>query len=136
LKAQGFQPTRKELVMDKDRIVGAAKDVAGNVEKNIGNLAGDTRTQASGATRQAEGVIQNAFGQAKDVVRDVNEGVATFAKDAVSATGTAYEEASRAVGDQVQKAPIGSLLVAGAVGFALALMLNRQPPRPRPYYRW
>ena len=48
--------------MDKDRIVGAAKDVAGNVEKNVGDLAGDSKTQASGAARQAEGTIQNAFG--------------------------------------------------------------------------
>ena|SRR5690349_17987755 len=121
--------------MDKDRIVGAAKDVAGNVEKNVGNLAGDASTQASGAARQAEGVIQNAFGQAKDVVRDLSEGVANTAKDAVSAGGTAYESTSRAVGDQIQKAPIGSLLVAGAVGYALAMLLNRQPQRPR-YYRW
>jgi uncharacterized protein YjbJ (UPF0337 family) len=121
--------------MDKDRIVGAAKDVAGNVEKNVGNLAGDTKTEASGVARQAEGVIQNAFGQAKDAVRDLGEGVATTAKGAASATGTAYQEASRSVGDQIQKAPIGSLLVAGAVGYALAMLLNRQPPRPR-YYRW
>lgn len=121
--------------MDKDRIVGAAKDVAGNVEKNIGDIAGDTRTQASGASRQAEGVIQNAFGQAKDAVRDLSEGMATSAKDAVSATGAAYEGASRAVGEQVQKAPIGSLLIAGAAGFALAMLLNRPTPRPR-YYNW
>lgn len=123
--------------MDKDRIVGAAKDVAGNVEKNVGNLAGDSKTQASGAARQAEGMIQNAFGQAKDTVRDLGEGVASTAADAVSATGTAYQEASRAVGEQVQKAPIGSLLMAGAVGFALAMLLNRPPQRSRHYYpRW
>jgi uncharacterized protein YjbJ (UPF0337 family) len=122
--------------MDKDRIAGAAKEAVGGIEKTVGNAAGDARTQASGAARQAEGGIQNAFGQAKDAVRGAAEGVTTMAEDAVSATGTAYQGASRAVGEQIQKAPIGALLVAGAVGYALAMMLNRPSQPRRPYYRW
>lgn len=122
--------------MDKDRIAGAAKEAVGSVEKTAGNLFGDAKTQASGAVRQAEGMVQNAFGQAKDAVRDLNEGVTTMAQDVAAAAGTSYEDASRAIGEQVRRAPIGSLLVAGAVGYALAMLLNRSPQRSRPYSRW
>jgi hypothetical protein len=35
----------------------------------------------------------------------------------------------------VQDNPVGSLLLAGGIGFALAALLLRQPPR-RPERRW
>ena len=34
--------------MDKDRIAGTAKDVAGKVEGGLGDITGDQETQASG----------------------------------------------------------------------------------------
>ena len=56
--------------MDKDRIVGSAKDFAGKVESTVGDLAGDARTEASGRAREAAGTVQNLYGQAKDAARD------------------------------------------------------------------
>ncbi len=61
----------------------------------------------------------------------------TSPKDAMDTGSEYYREGSRAVASTVKEQPLGALLVAGAVGFALALMLNR-PPRPRTfrdYYR-
>jgi ElaB/YqjD/DUF883 family membrane-anchored ribosome-binding protein len=54
-------------------------------------------------------------------------------------TGTEYyREGTRAVATTVKEQPLGALLVAGAVGFMLAMVLNR-PPRRRTfrdyYYR-
>jgi hypothetical protein len=40
--------------MDKDRIAGSAKDFAGKVEGSVGDIAGDPKTQAASARRQAQ----------------------------------------------------------------------------------
>ena len=55
--------------MDKDRIVGSAKDFAGKVEGAVGDVTGDAKTQASGRAREAAGTVQNFYGQAKDAAR-------------------------------------------------------------------
>ena len=55
--------------MDKDRIKGKAKDVAGRVQRQAGEWTGDEENQAEGAAKQVEGKVQNAWGQAKDAGR-------------------------------------------------------------------
>jgi len=59
--------------MDKDRIKGKAKDIAGRVERQAGEWTGDSETQAKGAAKQAEGKLQNAWGKVKDKARDVKD---------------------------------------------------------------
>ena len=59
--------------MDKDRVEGKVKDVAGRVERQVGEWTGDKNAQVHGATKQAEGKVQNAFGKAKDSVRDATK---------------------------------------------------------------
>lgn len=124
--------------MDKDRIAGTAKDMAGKVESAFGQATSDATREASGRAREAAGAAQNIYGQAKDTARDVGEAASNFAKDAMDTGSEYYREGSRAVAATVKEQPLGALLVAGAVGFALALMLNR-PPRRRQlrdyYYR-
>jgi uncharacterized protein YjbJ (UPF0337 family) len=56
--------------MDKDEIKGKAKDVAGRVERQVGEWTGDKDAQAEGTAKQAEGKVQNAWGKTKDAVRD------------------------------------------------------------------
>ncbi len=119
-------------VMDKDRITGAAKDAAGKVEGALGRATGDASTEASGRAREAAGTVQNLYGQAKDAARDIGDAAGDYAQDAVDAGSKAYRDGSQAVASAVQNQPLGTLLIAGAVGFALALMLNRQPRRRKP----
>ena len=119
--------------MDKDRFAGAAKDAAGKVEGAIGNLTGDAKTEASGRAREASGTVQNLYGQAKDAVRDASEAAVSYAKDA--ADSDLYRDGARAVTKQVRDNPLGALLVAGGIGFALAMLLSRPAPRRRPN-RW
>jgi uncharacterized protein YjbJ (UPF0337 family) len=38
--------------MDKDRIIGSAKDVGGKLEGAVGDATGDAKTQASGRVRE------------------------------------------------------------------------------------
>jgi uncharacterized protein YjbJ (UPF0337 family) len=86
--------------MNKDRIAGSAKDFAGKVEGDVGSMAGDAKTQASGLVREVEGLLQDLYGQAED----------------------AYENS--AVAKKVEDNPLGALLVAGGIGFALAMLMT------------
>ncbi len=61
--------------MDKDRIKGKAKDIAGRAERQVGEWTGDKETQSEGAAKQAEGKVQNAWGNVKDKVKDAAEDV-------------------------------------------------------------
>lgn len=119
--------------MDKDRITGTAKDVAGKVEGAVGGLTGDARTEASGRAREATGTVQNLYGQAKDAARDAGDAAVNFAKDAMDNSGDTYQQGSEAVAKAVRDNPLGSLLIAGGVGFALAMLMSRPARRPS---RW
>lgn len=61
---------KEPLVMDKDRIEGAGKQVKGAVKEAVGKVTGDAKTQAEGRADKAEGKVQNAVGGAKDAARD------------------------------------------------------------------
>lgn len=56
--------------MDKERIKGKAEDVAGRVQRQVGEWTGDEKAQAEGLAKQAEGKARNAMGKIKDEVRD------------------------------------------------------------------
>ena len=122
--------------MDKDRIAGAAKDAAGKVESVVGDLAGDAQTSASGRAREASGTVQNLYGQAKDAARDAGDAAVNLAKDAYDNSGDTIRDGRKAMAKTVQDNPLGALLVAGGIGFALALLMTRQPRRPPPRWRY
>ena len=120
--------------MDKDRIAGAAKDFAGKAEGVVGNMTGDAKTQAEGRAREAAGTVQNLYGQAKDAVSDATDAAVNYAKDAYGNPADTLRDGQKAVAQTVQENPLGSLLIAGGIGFALALMMSR--PARRPPQRW
>jgi len=55
--------------MDRDRVEGKVKDIAGRVQRQAGEWTGDEETQINGAGKQAEGKVQNIAGKAKDALR-------------------------------------------------------------------
>jgi uncharacterized protein YjbJ (UPF0337 family) len=116
--------------MDKDRIAGAAKDAAGKVESVVGDLAGDAQASASGRAREAAGTVQNLYGQAKDAAREAGDAAVNLAKDAYDNSGDTFRDGSKVVAKQVRDNPLGALLVAGGIGFALAMIMTRPPRRP------
>ena len=121
---------------DIDRIAGSAKNVAGKVESTIGEMAGDKRTEAEGRAREAVGTAQDLYGQAKDAAREVGDAAAGYARQAYDSSGDTLRDGSEAVAKKVRENPLGSVLIAGAVGFALALFLTRPPRRPPPRSRY
>lgn len=122
--------------MDKDRITGSAKEFGGRVEGAVGEIAGDAKTQASGRAREAAGSVQNLYGQAKDAARDATDAAVNFAKDAYDNSGDTFRDSSQAVAKTVRDNPLGALLVAGGIGFALALLMSRPARRPPPRWRY
>jgi len=122
--------------MDKDRIAGSAKDFAGKVEGAVGDMAGDAKTQAAGRAREASGTVQNLYGQAKDAARDAGDAAVSFAKDAYDNSGDTFRDGSKAVAKQVRDNPLGALLLAGGIGFALAMIMTRPPRRPPQRWRY
>jgi uncharacterized protein YjbJ (UPF0337 family) len=103
---------------------------AGKVESTLGNIAGDTKAQADGLAREATGTAQDLYGQAKDMARDATDAATNYAKRAYENSGDTLRDGSEALAQRVQENPLGSIVIAGVVGFALALLLMRSPSRP------
>ena len=61
--------------MDKDRVEGKGKDIAGRVKRQVGEWTGDAKLQDEGTMDQAKGKVQNAWGKVKDAARDVKDDV-------------------------------------------------------------
>jgi len=55
--------------MDKDRIVGSAKQVKGAVKQVVGKAVGDTKLESEGKTDRIAGKVQNAIGGLKDTLK-------------------------------------------------------------------
>lgn len=59
--------------MNKDRVEGKVKDVAGRIERQAGEWTGDPKKQAEGVAKQVEGKVQNAWGKVEDAAKDVTK---------------------------------------------------------------
>ena len=56
--------------MDRDRLEGAARTLAGRIKGWFGSLLGDSKLQARGKADETAGRIQNTVGGVKDTLRD------------------------------------------------------------------
>ena len=54
---------------DKDRIIGSAKVVKGNIKEAAGKAVGDAKLEAQGKADKIEGKVQNAVGGIKDALK-------------------------------------------------------------------
>jgi len=52
--------------MDKDQVVGSAKQVKGAVEESVGRAVGDAKLESEGRADKAEGKIQKAIGDLRN----------------------------------------------------------------------
>lgn len=55
--------------MDKNRVIGAGKQMPGGANQTVGKLVGDAKPQVDGNAEQVEGKLQNAAGSVKDTLR-------------------------------------------------------------------
>ncbi|TIT03468.1 MAG: CsbD family protein [Mesorhizobium sp.] len=56
-------------MVNKDQVVGLAKQVKGSVKKAAGRATGNRRVQAEGSADKIAGKLQKAYGDVKDRVR-------------------------------------------------------------------
>ena len=107
--------------MDKDRIAGSVKDFAGRVEdRSAMRPAMRKPGPPAGCARP--------LGPCKISTARPRMPRATSAmprRDAYENSGDTLRDGSQAVARKVQDNPLGSLLVAGGIGFALALLMTR-----------
>jgi uncharacterized protein YjbJ (UPF0337 family) len=60
--------------MDKDRVIGSAKQIKGTVKEVVGKAVGDAKLESEGKADNLEGKVQNAIGGLKDTVKDAFKG--------------------------------------------------------------
>ena len=53
-----------------DRLEGTARDMGGRVQETVGDMTGDSKTQARGLYNQASGQAQQAASQVSDLIKD------------------------------------------------------------------
>ncbi|MEO6120094.1 MAG: CsbD family protein [Terriglobales bacterium] len=82
--------------MDKNRTEGKMKDIKGRVKRQVGEWTDDSKLQGEGMADQAEGKVQNTYGQAKDKVKDFADDV----KDEVNEHTGKAAEPSKDSGDR------------------------------------
>jgi len=71
--------------MNKDRVEGKVKDVAGRVERQAGEWTDNEKMQVQGTAKQAEGKVQNAVGKLKDATKKALKHSDTEAEDSAAA---------------------------------------------------
>jgi uncharacterized protein YjbJ (UPF0337 family) len=62
-------PWQEFLMMNKDRIAGAAKEAKGSIKETVGKAVGDAKMQSDGKADKVEGKVQNAIGGLKDALK-------------------------------------------------------------------
>jgi uncharacterized protein YjbJ (UPF0337 family) len=60
----------KDIIVNKNQVDGAVKEVAGKVQKEVGKLVGSNQQQAQGVSKQISGKAEKAYGEAKEAVKD------------------------------------------------------------------
>ncbi len=74
--------------MDKDRVKGKVKDIAGRVQRQAGEWTGNEDDQIKGAAKQVEGKVQNAWGKVKDAVNNSPKSGAEIDSERTRQAGT------------------------------------------------
>jgi uncharacterized protein YjbJ (UPF0337 family) len=58
--------------VNKNQVEGTAKDVAGKVQRKVGEVTGSTEQQIKGAGKQVEGKVQKGVGNVQQAQEDVD----------------------------------------------------------------
>ena len=60
--------------MNRDQVKGTAKDIAGKVQRKVGEIAGSPEQQIKGGAKQVEGKVQRGVGDAEQAADRANKG--------------------------------------------------------------
>jgi ElaB/YqjD/DUF883 family membrane-anchored ribosome-binding protein len=127
----------EEEMVDRQRARDTASDAVGKAGKAAGDAASQARAAVQSTLEQGKSMAQDlarqasGFGrQAMDRAGEVIQGVAPRAgEQAKQAASNLYDQGSHAgehVRQYVVQQPLSALLIAGAIGYALAYMIHRR----------
>jgi len=60
--------------MNRDQVKGTMKDIAGKVQRKVGEATGSTSQQVKGASKQVEGKVQRGAGDVESAADKANDG--------------------------------------------------------------
>jgi uncharacterized protein YjbJ (UPF0337 family) len=80
------------MAMTDDRVAGTAKKIGAQVEEGFARATGDVKTQVEDRARQAEGSLEDLYGQAKETTADAAEAIRESASEAGDLLRTTIEE--------------------------------------------
>ncbi len=60
--------------MNRDQVKGTVKDIAGKVQRKVGEATGNTSQQIKGGAKQVEGKLQRGAGDAEKAATNANKG--------------------------------------------------------------
>ena len=100
--------SQEDYLMTDDRISGSAKNIGGQLEEGFGRVTGDEKMQLEGRARQAEGTLQDVYGQAKET-----------AVDAAGAIRDKASEASDFLREMIEERPFTAAAIALGIGFLI-----------------
>jgi uncharacterized protein YjbJ (UPF0337 family) len=55
--------------VDKDRVIGAGKQIKGSIKESVGKVVGDAKLQVDGKADRTAGKVQNMAGSIKDSLK-------------------------------------------------------------------
>ena len=120
-KAENLYGQAKDTVRDAaETVADTARDIGGRIRETVGGLVGSDDIEHR--ARHAQGAAEDHFDRARRSVRRAADDASDYAEDA-------YDRGARAlrhggVTGQVAEYPLASLLIAGAVGFGLGLLVT------------
>ncbi len=59
--------------MNRDQVKGTAKEIAGKVQRKVGQMTGSTSQQAKGAAKQVEGKLEKGAGNLQQSAEDADK---------------------------------------------------------------
>lgn len=68
--AQVHPHSTKETLVNRDQVKGTAKDIAGKIQRKVGEATGDVGDQVKGAGQQIAGKIQKGAGDIEQAAKD------------------------------------------------------------------
>src|SRR4026208_1819799 len=102
--------------MNEDRLTGNAKNLGGQVEEGFGRATGDVKTQLQGKATQAEGALQDVYGQPKEAAAPPPAGTG-------ARPGSAFRKSAGGANDflraTVERRPYPAAAVALGIGYLI-----------------
>jgi uncharacterized protein YjbJ (UPF0337 family) len=69
-----MSPAGTEIAMNRDQVKGTAKDIAGKIQRKVGEATGSTSQQVKGGAKQVEGKLQKGAGDVQQAAENANKG--------------------------------------------------------------